>query len=284
MRVEPTPHVRPDRSPRRRRGVDRAPPTAPARAERASSTGGREAPELSAVRRRIMERPVQERSRLRPISTHRSRGDAKTLGCFLFRHTAEESTLDHPRQTLVELGEVGERFIQLEQRLRIVVAVDEVFVERDRPLVAAALFGGATACAVDEDVPHGDRGDAEEVRAVLPLGVFRARELEVDLVHEPGRRERVARPDSELASRSAAELFVNERENFVERFGAPGAELIPKLGNGRGRRPRGLLRPDHGIVYPKVDNRTPPRRPRRLVIATVLYVGTRKPSRTFPPG
>jgi hypothetical protein len=73
-------------------------------------------------------------------------------------------------------------------------------------------------------------------------------------VYESRRRERVARTDGELAARGATELIVDERENFVERLGAPGTQLIPKLGECRRRRPweRGLLRPDHSISIRKL--------------------------------
>jgi hypothetical protein len=66
-------------------------------------------------------------------------------------------------------------------------------------------------------------------------------------VYESRRGERVAGTNGELAPRGTAKLIVDERENFVERLGAPGTELIPKLGEGRRRRPRGLLRPDHSM-------------------------------------
>src|SRR5215831_6624124 len=147
-----------------------------------SSSGRREAPMLAGVRRGIVERAIENRARLGPISANGPRGDAKTLGGLLFRHAAEEAALDDAREAFVDLGEVVQRLVELEQRLRIVRAVHESVVERDRTLRATALFGGSATRPVDEDVAHGDRRDAEEVRAVLPPGAFRPRELEVDLV------------------------------------------------------------------------------------------------------
>ena len=101
---------------------------------------------------------------------------------------------------------------------------------------------------------------------------------------ESGRRQRVARTDGELATRGAAELVVNERENLVERLGAPGTQLIPKLGDGRRRRrPRGgLLRSDHSISIRELTILDLPAGVGGSSL-TVAYPGSGRPSRLTSP-
>ena len=89
----------------------------------------------------------------------------------------------------------------------------------------AALLRRPTTSAIDEDVAHRDRRDAEEVRAIAPVGALRSRELEIELVHERGRGQRVARTHRELAPRGASELVIDERKNLIERF----ASARPKI-------------------------------------------------------
>ena len=50
-------------------------------------------------------------------------------------------------------------------------------------------MASAVAGVVDEDPPHRDGGDAEEVRAALPVGPRLVDEFEVGLVDEGGRVE-----------------------------------------------------------------------------------------------
>src|SRR6185437_14158132 len=94
----------------------------------------------------------------------------------------------------------------------------DLLVERDVGVGTAALFGGAAAGAVDEDVAHRDRRDGEKVRAVAPVGVSSTRELEIDFVYERGRRDRIARADGELAARRAAELLIDDGQDLIEGF------------------------------------------------------------------
>ena len=99
---------------------------------------------------------------------------------------------------------------------------------------AAALLGHAPPRTVDEDVAHRDRGDAEEVRAVRAnRRARRARELEIELVNERRRGQRVARPRGELAARGATELVVDERKDLVERFAPARAQIREQLRDAR---------------------------------------------------
>src|SRR5262249_17733499 len=154
-RGRPTPRARPEESPVPHRATDRVGSIARGTAVGGSSSRGREAPMLSGVRWRIVQRAIEDGTRLGPVAPNGARGDAKGFGRLFLRHTTEEAAFDDSRETLIDFGEVVQRLVELEQRLGIVRAVDESVVERDRALRSAALFRGATTRAIDEDVPHG---------------------------------------------------------------------------------------------------------------------------------
>ena len=99
-------------------------------------------------------------------------------------------------------------------------------VERDALPHAAALERDALPRAIDEHVPHRQRRDGEEVRAIAPVGPRLVDELEVGLVDERRRRERAGRAArGEPAVRDGAQLLVGERDEPIDRLGRVAAEL-----------------------------------------------------------
>jgi hypothetical protein len=54
---------------------------------------------------------------------------------------------------------------------------------------------------IDQKVTHGDRCHAQEMGTISPIRVLGARELEVELVHQRCRRQRVTRTNSQLTTR-----------------------------------------------------------------------------------
>jgi hypothetical protein len=128
-------------------------------------------------------------------------------------------------QTFVETGEMIERLMELEQRLGLVVGGDQLVLERHVLTRTAALLSGAPARPVDEDMSHRDGGDSEKVRAIAPVRATGARQLEVELVHERRRRERIVRANGQLATCSPPELVVDERNDLIECFAPTGAKI-----------------------------------------------------------
>jgi len=115
---------------------------------------------------------------------------------------------------------VVECFVELEERLGVVVDGDECVVERDRAMCTAALLGDPTSCTIDENVSHRDGRDTQKVRAILPVRSSRMRKLEIELVNERRRGQRVAWSRGKLTARGATKLVIHERKDLVECFTA----------------------------------------------------------------
>ncbi len=93
----------------------------------------------------------------------------------------------------------------------------EVLVERELLELAAALLGLVGARVIDEDAAHHLRGDAEEVRAVLPLHLRLIHEPHVRLVDERGGLQRVADALlAQVARGEAPQLAVDDGQQVVE--------------------------------------------------------------------
>jgi hypothetical protein len=115
-------------------------------------------------------------------------------------------------------------------------------VERQPLGSAAALLVAARSGVVDEHASHQARGDAHEVRAILPLNVTGAGEAEKRFVHERGRLERVAFPLApHAAARQSPQLGFNQRHELAERAVVAVAPRSQQLRDGpRGRWHRAL--------------------------------------------
>ena len=81
----------------------------------------------------------------------------------------KETVLDDPGHLFVALLKLVERTIESEELLRAARGTMAGLVEGDQDLLAAALDRGAPFGVVDQHLPHGPRGDAEEVLAILDL-------------------------------------------------------------------------------------------------------------------
>ena len=92
------------------------------------------------------------------------------------------------------------------------------FVERDARLAAAALQRVARARALDQDLPHRVRRDRAEVRAVLPALRAVLQQLQVRLVDERRRLQRLARALAlEIVRGEPPQLGVDQRHQRLER-------------------------------------------------------------------
>jgi hypothetical protein len=88
-------------------------------------------------------------------------------------HAAEEAQVDEPREVGVDSLEGAERLSTATTRIGGRRGSKSPTAGRDaRP----PLVRHAPARLVDEDAPHHLRGDGEELRPVLPLGVVLAHE------------------------------------------------------------------------------------------------------------
>jgi hypothetical protein len=173
---------------------------------------------------------IQPRSGNPPLALHRPGGDAQDVGGLLDGETAEESELDDASLLRVESLQVGESPVK-----RDGVDVDrlggrETFDERDPSLGASALGPHSAPRVVDENPSHQLRGDGEEVRPVLPLHAALIDELQIRLVHQRRRLERMV---GSLARKvpfgQRLQLPVDHRHHLVEGFRAAVAALLEKL-------------------------------------------------------
>jgi hypothetical protein len=88
------------------------------------------------------------------------------------------------------------------------------------------------ARVVDEDAAHQPRGDAEEVRAVLPPDVVLVYQAQEDFIDERGGLQRVVVSlASDVITGQPPQLFVNQRHQLVEGTLIP---VAPPLQNLRG--------------------------------------------------
>src|SRR5512140_1019955 len=97
----------------------------------------------------------------------------------------------------------------------------------------ASLAGGPATRAIHQDVSHRHGSDGEKVGAIMPVRVLRARELEIELVHQCGRGQRITRPYGELAPRGTAKLLVDQREDLIERFTTTATQVGKQLRDAR---------------------------------------------------
>src|SRR5690606_6641532 len=89
-------------------------------------------------------------------------------------------------------------------------------VEGEQGDPAPTLLGRPAGGGVRQDLPHRPRGHAKEVDAVPPRLVGRGYQLQVSLVDERRRVERVAPAVAPHGRGQAAELIVDETEDTVQ--------------------------------------------------------------------
>jgi hypothetical protein len=176
--------------------------------------------------------PREKSARLDPVAPNCALGNVQSVGRFLFGHAAEEPALDDSRQPLIEHREPVERVVKLEKRFRLIVGGYQLVVERHVAMRAPALLGRASAGAINEDVAHRDRGDAQKVRPVLPIYALSARQLEIELMHERGSGQRVAPANGQFPARSTTELVVNQGEDLIERLAPAATKIREELRDG----------------------------------------------------
>ena len=176
------------------------------------------------------ERLVQQPARLDPVASNRSHGDVAAPRRSPVRSFRRRTGTRRraPAARRASRGDRAPRGARAATRPDA-SARGQIVVERDMRCGTAALLRGPPPRAVDENVAHRDGGDAEKVRAIPPVGALRSRELEIELVHERRRRQRVARTNRQLAARGATQLVINEGKHLIERFAPASAKITKKL-------------------------------------------------------
>lgn len=104
-----------------------------------------------------------------------------------FGEAAKKPTLDNAREARLELRQPIQCIIQLQQCLRLIIGTDLFFVERDSLVASASLERGPGFHTIHEDMPHGQRRQCKEMRAILPSRSRLIDEFEIGLVHQRGR-------------------------------------------------------------------------------------------------
>src|SRR5262245_21546643 len=140
----------------------------------------------------------EERACERPVALGRAQRHSEQLGGILHLEPAVVAQLDEARLPRIEARELVERRVERDEVERALLEHRERVVERNRPprraVAAPPLLPPLPARVVDQDPPHRLRRDAEELSAVLEADGALLQELQVRLVDERRRLERVALP------------------------------------------------------------------------------------------
>ena len=153
------------------------------------------------VNRTRLDRPghfsIQPCSGHGPVALDRTRGELHHLCRFLDRQPAKIPEFDNATLLRVQRLEPRQRLVKDERvsginggRRRRGIGV----VDRDLCDASTALEPSVVAGVVHDDAPHQLCGDAEEVRAILPVNRPLPNELEIGLVHERRGLQRVIAP------------------------------------------------------------------------------------------
>ncbi len=159
-----------------------------------------------------------------PFALHRARRDREGGGGVIHGHPAKDPTLHNPAATRMQHFHFRQGRIERQQSLRAVVRAAGVgdanvlgMVESNDPEVAAPLPGAPVAGMIAEYVAHRTRSQREEVGAALGSDRLLVHELQIRLVHERGRVERVvSAPALPLLMSQYHELVVYQRQERIQ--------------------------------------------------------------------
>ncbi len=134
----------------------------------------------------VIERAIQQAACLHPVTTNRAFGNVERFGGFLLGHATKEATFYDTGEPSVDEREIVEGFVQFEQSFCLRVNGSHAVIERDAPKGTTTFFRGSATRAINEDVSHRHRCDAQEVRAISPIRVLGVRKFQIQLVHKGG--------------------------------------------------------------------------------------------------
>ncbi len=120
------------------------------------------------------------------------------------------------------MGKFGQRLVQEEDIASARVHAGQVSLELHPQGFIRPLRRRARPGVVHEDSPHHARRQGEEMGAALPVHRVLADQPDVRLVHEGRRLQRVvAAVSAQMAGSAAAQLAVDQRQQFVLRVRMP---------------------------------------------------------------
>ena len=158
----------------------------------------------------------------RPIALDRGWRCVERFGCLFHAHAGEKPALDDTALTLAHGVEPLEGFLEREQVIGAGSdAEDEVgrLVERNCVLCAFSLLRATGDSMIDQHTSHCTRGNGKKVCAITPAHAIETGELEVRLVDESGRVERVPFALALHAQVSdAPELLIQDRNEAIYRL------------------------------------------------------------------
>ena len=117
----------------------------------------------------------------------------------------------------IRFGELAERQVDLEDPRGVGRGGVARLVEGNHGLFPAALLAGAPPGVVDDDLPHRDRANREEVTAIAPRGPGLVHQPQIGFVDEPARVERLdpAAPP-QLDAGEPTQVVVDERYEPIQ--------------------------------------------------------------------
>jgi hypothetical protein len=186
---------------------------------------------------RLREGPVGCDGRLRAFENQ---------GCLLQGEASEVAEFDDAGLARVKGGELLQGVLkskEIDFAPRVIAR--EIIVERRATPLSTALVGVRPPGVIDEDEPDRVGGDAEKVRASLPVEAALVDESEERLVDEGGRLQGVS--DALLAHAprcDCPQLVVNERQEIPRRTAVAAVDRLENL--------RRVLRIGRGWIVPVV--------------------------------
>jgi hypothetical protein len=179
---------------------------------------------------------VEPRAREVPVAIDRRVGDLHDLRDFTDGQAAEELQLDDAALARIESAQLVQRVV--EDHDVDVGHVTRQIVAGERNLVGGAAFlGRMRARVTDEDAPHHDRGERDELGAVAPVDFLLIDQPHVRFVHERRRLERVVGTLAvEVASGEPAQFVVHDRQHLVTRARVAVRPFEQQVRDGRRRR------------------------------------------------
>ena len=176
--------------------------------------GEASAPQILFSRR--FELAKEKRPREGPSPLQRRWRNVERLGRFLHREPAEEPELDEPSIHRIHRGETLQRLIERQHVDRSFRRWQQALVKRHAFAMSAPLGRVPRPRALDQDLAHQARRDAEEVRPVA-RSCGTASEAQPCFVHESRRIECLTGPfAAHLRVRDSPQLLVDEGQQRID--------------------------------------------------------------------
>lgn len=165
-----------------------------------------------------------------PVLRNLAPRHSESVRSLVERQAAEETKLDQLLARRIERTETFERVVQGENVMVGRLIRRNPAVERDATPRTATPGGRPAPGCIHENLTHGARGDAEEMRPALEIECRPAREPNVRLVHQSRRLECVPRTFmTELLCGETPQLRVHEPKKLVGLCGIGQIELTQNL-------------------------------------------------------